>query len=88
MSSAFKRQLEGYGLTTAEILYHRPDAPALLQAYIWQEHDLFPRFPELRKFLDFWTRQLDGALHSVRVSHHRLITPAEIKMVGSEFRLN
>jgi uncharacterized protein Usg len=55
-------------LTTAEILYHLPDHPGLLQTYIWQDLDLVPNFPELRRFLDFWRRELDGPLHSVRVA--------------------
>jgi uncharacterized protein Usg len=70
------RQLEdGFGLTTATILYHRPDHLWLLQTYVWQDYDLFPEFPELAKFLTFWENSLDGPLHSVSVSHSRLITP-------------
>jgi uncharacterized protein Usg len=88
VSKAFRRQLEGYGLTTAEILYHMPDHPSMLQTYIWQDHDLYPHFPELRRFLDFWQRMLDGALHSVRVSHTGLIKPSEIRLVDREFSLN
>jgi uncharacterized protein Usg len=87
-SPEFRRQLEGYGLTTAEILYRRPDAPVLLQTFVWQEYDLFPQFPSLRKFLDFWQRKLDGPLHSVRVAHSRLIRPAEMRLLDGEFRLN
>ena len=45
-------QLKQYRLTTAEILYHMPDHPALLQSFIWQDLDLAPEFPVLRKFLD------------------------------------
>ena len=41
----FRRQLEGYGLTTANILYRRPDHPWLLQTYVWQDYDLCPDFP-------------------------------------------
>lgn len=87
-SSEFRRMLSGYGLTTANILYRLPDHPAILQNYIWQEYDLHPHFPELRMFLEFWTRKLDGALHSVVVAHSGLIKPAEVRMVGDEFRLN
>ena len=47
-------QLQGYRLTTAEILYHLPDHPHLLQSFVWQQLDLAPDFPGLRKFLDFW----------------------------------
>ena len=68
----FRRQLEGFGLTTANILYRMPDHPGILQNFIWQHHDLHPHFPELKKFLDFWTRELDGLLHSVTVAHSRL----------------
>lgn len=86
--SDFKRQINGYSLTTAEILYHLPDHPALLQSYIWQEYDIFPRFPKLKEFLDFWTDNLDGPLHNVRVAHAQLIKPAELTFVQGEFRVN
>jgi len=81
-------QLNNYRLTTAEILYHLPDHPGLLQSYIWQEYDIAPRFPELRRFLDFWTRQLEGKLHSVILASRGIITAAEIRAVGSEFVLH
>ena len=87
-SRDFRRQLEGYGLTTANILYRRPDHRWLLQTYIWQEYDLCPEFPELNKFLNFWLEKLEGPLHSVTVAHARLIKPAEIKAIDGEFRLH
>jgi len=80
----FRRQLDGYLLTTAEITYHLPDAPSLLQTFLWQEYDLAPRFPELRKFLDFWGREIEGPLHSVRLAHSKLIKPAEFSVTDFE----
>jgi uncharacterized protein Usg len=84
----FRRQLAGYGLTTAQILYRLPDHPSLLQTYVWQEYDLCPRFPALNRFLKFWLETLEGPLHSVTVAHSRLIKPAEIRAIGGEFRLH
>lgn len=49
--AAFRARLGGYGLTTAEIHYHRPDAPSLLQLFVWQDHDLAPDFPVLFDFI-------------------------------------
>ena len=69
------RQMRDYRLTTAEILYHMPDHPGVLQSFIWQELDMAPAFPGLRKFLDFWGRELEGKVHSVRVASTGLITP-------------
>jgi len=78
---AFIAQLNGYGLTTAEIHYYRPDAPSLLQLFLWQEYDLAPDFPVLFDFLDYWRREIEGALHSVRIAHKDLIGPAQWRAV-------
>lgn len=72
------KQLKDYRLTTAEILYCLPDHPALLQTYVWQDLDLAPEFPTLRQFLKFWTRELEGRLHSVRVASGGPIRPARL----------
>ena len=85
---ALVRQLEGFSLTTAEILYRLPDYPRLLQSYVWQEYDLAPRFPMLTDFLGFWITNLDGALYRVRVAHRRLIAPQEFNFVEGELRLH
>ena len=70
-------QLDGYGLTTAEIHYYRPDHPSLLQLFVWQDYDVTPDFPVLFDFLAMWRRQIEAALHSVRIGHDMLIGPAE-----------
>jgi len=75
----FERQMSGFSLTTAEILYRFPDHPSLLQTYLWQDYDLHPMFPKLRSFLEFWTRNLDGPLHGVRVAHKGLVSPREFQ---------
>jgi uncharacterized protein Usg len=75
----FEKQLRDYRLTTAEILYHMPDHPALLQTYVWQDYDMAPRFPVLQQFLDFWESNLDGRLHSVKVASTEIITPSDMR---------
>src|SRR4051794_3227009 len=81
-------QLHSYRLTTAEILYHLPDHPSVLQSFIWQQLDLAPEFPELHRFLDYWMRNLDGKLHSVKVAHAGLITPGEFRHAKASLRLH
>ena len=87
-SEDFRKQVNGYGLTTAEILYRRPDHPWLLQTYVWQDYDLCPDFPELNQFLRFWQKSIEGVLHTVTVAHSRLIRPSEIKAIDGVFRLH
>ena len=86
--SSIELQLRGYRLMTAEILYHMPDHPELLQSFLWQELDLAPRFPVLNRFLRFWEDNIEGRLHTVRVAARGLFSPTELKMAGGEFTLN
>ena len=81
-------QLRDYRVTTAEILYRLPDHPALLQTFIWQELDLAPRYPILRQFLYFWSRNLDGTVHAVRVCHGASLHPAGLSTPGSVLTLH
>ena len=85
---SLEEQLAGYRLTTAEITYRRPDHLHLLQDFIWQELDIAPDFPQLRKFLDFWERNIEGPLHSVRVASAALVKPAEFRLVGGQLLLH
>lgn len=84
MRQSIELLLKDHRLTTAEILYYFPDHPSLLQSYIWQELDVSPLFPVLRKFLTFWERELDGKLHSVEVTSCEFINPCEFRHVDSE----
>jgi uncharacterized protein Usg len=75
-------QLKGARLTTAEILYHMPDHPHLLQSFIWQFMDRAPRYPKLTEFLIFWKFNIDGPIHSVKVAGSQIIKPADLLHVG------
>jgi len=85
VSKDFRKQVLGYGLTTAEIVYRRPDRHWLLQTYVWQDYDLFPNFPALKDFLAFWETRLEGPLFAVTVAHSKLIKPAELRAVDGVF---
>jgi uncharacterized protein Usg len=80
--------VKDYRLTTAEILYHMPDHPSLLQTYVWQDLDIAPKFPILHKFLDFWESSLDGRLHSVKIASARLVQPSRFRYASALMRLH
>jgi uncharacterized protein Usg len=80
--------LQGYGLTTAEFFYRMPDYRNVLNTFIWQDYDLAPDYPRLFDFIEFWQRELDGPLHSVRFTHKKLIAPGDWRHVSGEWTLN
>lgn len=84
----FECQLRGWSLTTAEIMYRMPDYRGIMQLFVWQDYDIAPKFPRLIKFLDFWSHNLDGPLATVRVAHNPITGPAELRLIGNEWRLH
>jgi uncharacterized protein Usg len=80
--SNFELFLKGAGLTTAEFTFRLPDRPSLVQLFIWQFEDFYPWFPRLAGFCIFWNKNLDGELVGVRVSHNKLGTPKNYKLVN------
>lgn len=88
VSDDFIRQLEGYGLTTVEIHYFLPDHPSLIQQFLLQQYDVAPRYPVLQRYLDFWRREIEAVIHSVRVAHARMIGPSEWRAIDGVISIN
>lgn len=74
-------RLEGWRLATAEVLYYMPDHPSLIQSFVWQTLDLAPSYPRIHRFLDFWRREIDAVIHSVRLATGETIAPARVNRV-------
>jgi uncharacterized protein Usg len=83
----FGRQMDGWRMTTAEVLYFMPDHPRLLQSFVWQTLDLAPRYPRIEQFLDFWCREIEAVIHSVRIAGSEELAPAKIRF-GRELRMH
>lgn len=87
-TSETELMLKGYGLTTAELFYRMPDYKSVLNCFIWQEYDLAPDHPRLFEFIEFWGKEIEGPLHSVRFTHRKLIGPGEWRNEVGEFTLH
>jgi uncharacterized protein Usg len=83
----FELQLKGYGLLTAQVFYFLPDYPSIIQEFVFQDYDEAPDYPVLFKFLDHWRREIEAAIHSVRIAHDRSLGPREWRPIGNEFTL-
>lgn len=80
--------IQDYRLTTVEILYHLPDHPNVLQSFVWQELDIAPDYPALHRFLEFWHREIEGRLHSVRVASAELVNPGRLRHAVSVMHIH
>jgi uncharacterized protein Usg len=74
-------RLNGWRLATAEVLYYMPDHPSLLQSFVWQTLDLAPDYPRIHRFLNYWRREIDAVIHSVRLASGETLAPAKLHTV-------
>jgi len=49
-----------------DILYY-PKRSLLLQSFYWQTEDVVPEIPRIKKFLDFWRRELDATISQINI---------------------
>jgi uncharacterized protein Usg len=87
MADFNKQFTDHYRLTTAQIFYHLPDYPKLLQEFIWQDYDRAPHFPHLKGFLNFWVEEIEGKLHSVYIAHQKIITPSDARFATMDITI-
>ncbi len=84
---SFELQLEGYRLATAEILYHLPDHPGVLQSFIWQHYDCAPTYPRLHEFIHYWHQNITARLYKIYVERAEFIIPAPEVRFAKDFTL-
>ena len=87
-TSEVELQLQGFRLTTAEVLYYMPDHPSLLQSFLWQTLDKAPDYPRVHRFLDFWRREIEAVIHSVEITACETVRPPRLRAVGMIGRLH
>jgi uncharacterized protein Usg len=75
----FRLRLQGFRLTTANVLYYMPDHPKLIQSFTWQTLDLAPRFPRIQKFLSFWRAEICAVIHSIEIASAEGLAPARVR---------
>ena len=56
-------------LTLIQVYYYMPDYPSVLNEFTWQTIDLYPRFPRMRKFLDYWSENIEARINEIYLNY-------------------
>jgi uncharacterized protein Usg len=73
---------DGPQMTSVEILYQTPGRPHLIQSFLWQDYDVAPEFPRLKRFLRFWAERFGVTVHSIHLIEQEETSPAEAHYMG------
>lgn len=52
-------------LVFVNVIYHLPDYNNLVNEFHWQTLDLPPRYPRIRRFVDYWEAEIEAQIKQV-----------------------
>jgi uncharacterized protein Usg len=56
--------------TLIQIYYYMPDYPSVLNEFNWQTIDLYPRFPRIKRFLDYWHTDIEAVINTINLVYN------------------
>ena len=56
-------------LTLIQIYYYMPDYPSVITDFTWQTMDLYPQFPRMRRFLNYWHENIDAKINEIYLNY-------------------
>lgn len=75
-------------LTLIQIYYYMPDYPSVINEFMWQTIDLYPRFPRMKRFLDFWSQNIEARINQIYLTYSDpYYGPNYFKNVTHEWKL-
>ena len=56
-------------LTLIQVYYYMPDYPSVLNEFTWQTIDLYPRFPRMKRFLNYWSENIEARINEIYLNY-------------------
>jgi uncharacterized protein Usg len=57
----------GETLVNVTVLYYMPDYRSILNEFIWQTMDVYPRCPRVDRFIQFWEAEIEAKIKEVQI---------------------
>ena len=56
-------------LVTLDVFYYMPKHTHLINEFLWQTEDVYPKFTRVRDFMDFWRTSVNAVISEVVMSY-------------------
>ena len=53
-------KIRKWTIATVQVIYFIPDHLHILNEFMWQTEDELPEYPRIKRFLDYWDKNIDG----------------------------
>ena len=63
--------LKKWTVATVQVVYYIPDHLHIINEFMWQTEDTLPEYPRIKRFLDYWDKNIDGPIKEVYIHDHK-----------------
>ena len=78
-------RIKKWTVATVQVIYFIPDHLHILNEYIWQTEDELPEYPRIKRFLDYWDKNIDGPIKEVYIYDNK---HSNVRVVDRRYSIN
>ena len=78
-------RIKKWTVATVQVIYFIPDHLHILNEFIWQTEDELPEYPRIKKFLDYWDKNIDGPIKGVYIYDNK---HSNVRVVDRRYSIN
>ena len=78
-------KIKKWTIATVQVIYFIPDHLHIVNEFMWQTEDELPEYPRIKRFLDYWDKNIDGPIKEVYIYDNKY---SNVRVVDSRYKLN
>ena len=79
---------KNWTLATVHVVYYIPDYLHIVNEFSWQTEDTRTDYPRIKRFLDYWDKNIAGPIKDVYIIDHDDVNPQEVRHLDRTYMLN
>jgi len=78
-------KIRKWTIATVQVIYFIPDHLHILNEFMWQTEDELPEYPRIKRFLDYWDKNIDGPIKEVYIYDNK---HSNVRVVDRRYSIN
>ena len=78
-------KIKKWTIATVQVIYFIPDHLHIVNEFMWQTEDELPEYPRIKRFLDYWDKNIDGPIKEVYIYDNKY---SNVRVVDRRYNLN
>ena len=78
-------KIKKWTVATVQVVYYIPDHLHIVNEFMWQTEDTLPEYPRIKRFLDYWDKNIDGPIKEVYIYDNKY---SNVRVVDRRYSIN